>query len=77
MINSGTVDIHIDPYTHTHEYSSEPLVYCMLFLLLRDMLQIPEVRFNAIPVNQQLVHHVSCLVTGFVLFYRSRVPTSL
>jgi hypothetical protein len=26
MINSGTVDIHIDPYTHTNEYSSEPLV---------------------------------------------------
>ena len=26
MINSGTEDIHIDPYTHTNEYSSEPLV---------------------------------------------------
>jgi hypothetical protein len=26
MINSGTVDTHIDPYTHTNEYWSEPLV---------------------------------------------------
>ena len=25
MINSGTVDIHIDPYTHTNDYSSEPV----------------------------------------------------
>ena len=35
MINSGTVDTHIDPYTHTNEYSSEPLVvvcysYCFM-----------------------------------------------
>ena len=76
MINSGTVDIHIDPYTHTNGYSSEPLVDCMLFLLLRDMLQKPEVRFIGIPVNQQLVHYASFLVTGFVLFSRSRVPVS-
>ena len=26
MINIGAVDTHIDPYTHTNEYSSEPLV---------------------------------------------------
>ena len=26
MINSGAVDTHIDPYTHTNEYSSEPPV---------------------------------------------------
>ena len=49
----------------------------MLFLLLHDMLQIPEVRLNGIPVNQQLVHYASYLVTGFVLFSRSRVPASL
>ena len=26
MINIGAVDTHIDPYTHTNEYSSEPPV---------------------------------------------------
>ena len=26
MINIGAVDTHIDPYTHTNEYSSEPSV---------------------------------------------------
>ena len=26
MINIGVVDTHIDPYTHTNEYSSEPPV---------------------------------------------------
>ena len=74
MINIGAVDTHIDPYTHTNEYSSEPVVCRVLFLLLRDMLQTPEVRFIGIPMNQQLVHYSSYLVTGFVLFSRSRVP---
>ena len=77
MINSGTVDIHIDPYTHTNEYSSEPVVCRVLFLLLRDMLQTPEVRLIGIPVDQQLVHYASYLVTGFVLFSRFCVPASL
>ena len=77
MSNSGTVDTHIDPYTHTNKYSSEPPVCRVLFLLLHDMLQTPEVRFIGIPVDQQLVHYASYLVTGFVLFSRSRVPASL
>ena len=48
----------------------------MLFVLLRDMLQKPEVKFICIPMNQ-LVHYASYLVTGFVLFSRSRVLASL
>ena len=76
MINSGTVDIHINPYTHTNEYSSEPVSFCVLFLLLHDMLQTPKVRLIGIPVDQQLVHYASYLVTGFVLFSRSRVLAS-
>ena len=48
----------------------------VLFLLLRDMLQIPEVRHVGIPVDQQLVHYASYLVTGIVLFSRYRVPAS-
>jgi hypothetical protein len=76
MINSGTVDTHIDPYTHTNEYSSEPLVCRVLFLLPCDMLKTPEVRLFGIPVDQQLVHYASYLVTDFVHFSRSRVPAS-
>ena len=49
----------------------------MLFLLLRDMLQKPEVRFIGIPVNQQLVHYASFLITGFVLFSHFHVLASL
>ena len=48
----------------------------MLFLLLHDMSQIPEVRHVGIPVDQQLVHYASYLVTGIVLVSRYRVPAS-
>jgi hypothetical protein len=77
MINSGTVDIHIDPYTHTNEYLSEPVVCRVLFLFLCDMLQTPEVRHIGLPMDQQLVHYASYLVTGFLLFSRFRVSASL
>jgi hypothetical protein len=49
----------------------------MMFLLLHDMLQTPEVRFIVISMNQQLVHYASYLVTGFVLSSRFRVPASV
>ena len=77
MINIGAVDTHIDPYTHTNKNSSEPVVWRVLFLLLHDMLQTPKVRLISIPVDQQLVHYASYLVTSFVLFSRSRVLASL
>jgi hypothetical protein len=73
MINSGTVDIRIDPYTHANEYSSEPVSCRVLFLLRQDMLQTPGVKLIGIPVNQQLVHYASFHVTDFVLFSCSRV----
>ena len=76
MINSGTVDTHIDPYTHTNKYLSDPLVCRVLFLLLHDMIQNPEVRLVGIPMDQHVVHYASYPVTGFVLFSRLRVPAS-
>ena len=76
MINSGTMDIHIDPYTHMNEYSSEPIVCHVLFMLLHDMLQTPKVRLIGIPMDQQFVHYDSYLVTSFVLFSRFCVPAS-
>ena len=76
MINIGAVDTHIDPYTHTNKYSSEPPVavcYSCCFAICYK----PEGRFTCIPVDQRLVHYASYLVTGFVLFSRFRVPASL
>ena len=62
---------------YPHEWIFEWTSSCrVLFLLLHDMLQRPEVRFTCIPVDQQLVHYASYLVTGFVLFSRFRVPAS-
>ena len=55
---------------YPHEWIFEWTSSCrVLFLLLRDMLQRPEVRFTCIPVDQQFVHYASYLVTGFVLFF--------
>ena len=48
----------------------------MLFLVLRDMVELPEVRHVGIPVDQLLVHYASYLVTGIVLFSRYRVLAS-
>lgn len=63
---------------YPHEWIFEWTSSCrVLFPLLLDMLQIPEVRHGGIPVDQQLVHYVSYLVTFIVLFSRSRVPASL
>ena len=75
MINIGAVDTHIDPYTNTNKYSSEPPV-AVCYSCCFAMLQIPEVRHVGIPVDQQLVHYASYLVTGIVLFSRYRVPAS-
>ena len=75
MINIGAVDTHIDPYTHTNEYSSEPPVavsYSCCFTIYHKHLM----RHVGIPVDQQLVHYASYLVTGIVLFSRYRVPAS-
>ena len=75
MINSGTVDIHIEPYTHTNKYSSEPIVvvcYSCCFAMLQKL----EVIFISILVNQQLVHYASFLVISFDLFSRSHVLAS-
>ena len=76
MINSGTVDTHIHPYTHMNKYSSEPPVavsssfYFAICYKTRG-------EIYRIPMDQQLVHYASYLVTGFVLFSLSRVLASL
>ena len=76
MINIGAVDTHIDPYTHTNKYSSEPPVAVCYSCCFAICYKLPEVRHVGIPVDQQLVHYASYLVTGIVLFSRSRVMAS-
>ena len=68
MINIGAVNTHIDPYTHTNKYSSEPPVAVIPF----DSRYVTNTRgeIYCIPVDQQFVHHASYLVTGFVLLSR-------
>jgi hypothetical protein len=44
MINIGAVDTHIEPYTHTKEYSSEPQLPCAIPVASRYVTK-PEVRF--------------------------------
>ena len=53
MINIEAVDTHIDPYTHTNEYSSEPQLLCAIPFTLRYVTK-PEVRFVGIPVDQHM-----------------------
>jgi hypothetical protein len=76
MINIGTVDTHIDPYTHTNEYSSEPQLPCAIPVASRYVTNTRG-EIYCIPVDQQLVHYASYLVTGFVLFSRFCVLASL
>ena len=76
MINIGAVDTHIDPYTHTNEYSSEPLVVECYFFYFAICYKTRGVIYQH-PRGSTLVHDASYLVAGIVLFSRSRVPASL
>jgi hypothetical protein len=75
MINIGAVDTHIDPYTHTNEYSSEPPVavsYSFYFMICYKT----RGEIYRHPRGSTLVHNASYLVAGFVLFSCFRVPAS-
>ena len=70
------MDIHFDPYIHTNKYSNK-FVVIECFSCFFVICYKPELIFSGILMNQQLVHCASFLVTGFVLFSRSRVPALL
>jgi hypothetical protein len=76
MISIGAVDTHIDPYTHTNEYSSERQLPCAIPVASQHVTNTRG-EILCIPMDQQLVHYASYLVTGFVLFSRFRVLASL
>ena len=76
MINSETVDIHVDPYTHTNDIRVNLwLSYAIPFASL--YFTKPEVRYIGIPVSRTHAHYTGLLVTSFVLLSRCRVPASL
>ena len=76
MINIGAVDTHIDPYTHTNEYLSEPpAAVCYSFYFAICYKTRGEIYRH--PHRSTLVHNASYLVVGFVLFSRFRVTASL
>ena len=60
MINIGAVDTHIDPYTHTNEYSREPPVAvcysCCFTICYKTRGEI-----YRIPVDQQLVSFIGTI----------------
>ena len=74
MINIGARDTHIDPYTHTNEIFEWTSRCCELFPLLRDMSQIPEVRFIAFPwantLSTMQVTSLSALFSFLVSVFR-------
>lgn len=77
MINSGTVDIHIDPYTHTNNYSNEPVVTECYSYCFTICYKYPRWDLMAFPwINNLLTMPVTSLPV-FVLFSRSRIPASL
>ena len=67
MINSETMDIYIDPYTHTNSYRVNFLFPCAISFASRYIQKL-EVRLIGIHVKQTLNHYTK-LSTLLVLFY--------
>src|SRR3990170_392960 len=72
MINIGAVDTHIDPYTHTNEYSSEPQLPCAIPVASQYVTNTRGEIF-CIPVDQQLVHYASYQFCSLFLFLCSGI----
>jgi hypothetical protein len=73
MTDSGTVDVHIDPYEHTNDirlnlWLSCDLPFALWYFTKPGMLQYPPESSHA--------HYTFILVTGFVLLSRYRVSAS-
>ena len=77
MINIGAVDTHIDPYTHTNNIRVNLQLPCAIPVALRYVTNTRGEIYRHPHGSTTFVHYASYLVTGFVLFSRSRVPTSL
>ena len=76
MINIGAVDTHIDPYTHTMNIRVNLQLPCAIHVASRYITNTRG-EIYCIPMDQQLVHYASYLITGFVLFSHFCVPASL
>ena len=76
MINSGTMDIHVDPYTHTNDIRVNLWLSYAIPFASRYFTK-PEVRYIDILLSHSHAHYTGLLVTGFVLLSRYHVPASL
>ena len=66
MTNSGTLDVHIDPYEYTNDIRVILWLSCDVPFALRYFTK-PEVRCSSILLSHHHVHYTDLLVTGFVL----------
>ena len=69
MTDSGTVDVHIDPYEYTNAIRVNLWLSCAIPFALRYFKK-PEVRCIDILLSHTHAHYTVLLVTGFVLLSR-------
>ena len=74
MTDSGTVDVHIDPYEHTNAILVNLWLSCDVPFASRYFTKPGMHRY---PPESSHTHYASYLVTGIVLFSRFCVPASL
>ena len=66
MTDSGTVDMHINPYEYVNDIRVNLLLSCDISFALRYFIK-PEMRYIGILLNHSHAHYIGLLVTGFGL----------
>ena len=66
MTDSGTVDVHIDPYDYTYDIRVNLWLSCDAPFASRYFTK-PEVRYISILLSHTHPHYTGLLVTGFVV----------
>ena len=66
MTDSGTMDVHIDPYDYTNDIQVNLWLSCAIPFASWYFTK-PEVRYISILLSHYHAHYTSLLVTGFVL----------
>ena len=66
MINSETVDIHIDPYEYTDDIRVNLWLSCAIPFAMRYFTK-SEVGYIVILLSHSHAHYICLLVSGFVL----------
>ena len=69
MINSGAMNIHIDPYEYTNDIRVNLWLSCAIPFALPYFTK-PKVRYIGILLSHSHAHYTNLLVIGFVLLSR-------